>query len=230
TTPAQRLAIASRVAAVSVLTNRYLINPDLDRPSEREGVLDLAQLLGSHNEKAEGLDVPVDKGSASEALETGVFGERVEGLQTWRHQSYAEYLAARYLSKAGLAKSQLVALLTDGFRDSPRIVPQLEETACWLVDMVPGLFHRLAPASAEVFIRCDPANLSSDLLAVLVSNYLDSIRKHETPEVDWSLKPRFARLAHPALAGQISPIILDRSEQPLVHEAAIEIANYCKCV
>lgn len=122
TTPAQRLAIAARLAAVSVLTNRYLISRKLERSSDREDVLDIATVLGYYEEQAGGEHVEVSKDMARETLETALFGECVDGVQAWRHQSYAEFLAARYLEEIaewcfrhGLRPSKMQARIWNEF-------------------------------------------------------------------------------------------------------------------
>ncbi len=228
TTAPQRLAIASRLAALSVLTNRYLINGDPERSLCRADVLEAAHVCGFFKESAGGEHVEVNRATTTDALQTALFSERVEGVQTWRHQSYAEFLAARYLAQRGMPSEQVVALLTDTTDNSHRLIPQLEEAACWLADMTPAVFDVLAPSNAELFIRCDPGNLSAQRRAMLVERYLDLVRRHEAPEVDWQLKHRFERLSHPRLANQLGQVIVNRNEHVLVRETAIEIAAFCR--
>lgn len=228
TTPRHRFAIAARLAAVSVLTNRYLVNGDFEHPVSRPDVLEVSEVVGYAEEQTAGEHVVVDRDTIAETLRTALFADRVEGAQTWRHQSYAEFLAAHYLGERRWSVSQAAAALTDTTDNAQRIIPQLEETACWMAEMVPGLFAALATHNADVFLRCAPIAWSADDRAVLVESYLALVRRHEAPELEWQLQSRFAGLAHTGLANQLRSSIAVRAEYPLVREAAIDIAGYCK--
>ena len=228
TTPQQRLVIASRLAALSVFTNRFLINGDSERPLSRADVLEANDVIGYTEERVAGARVLVDRDTIVEALQTALFAERVEGAQSWRHQSYPEYLAAHYVKHREPSTSQIVALLSDSTDNARRIIPELEETACWMAEMVPEVFAALAEQNADVFLRCDSTYWSDHDRALLVGSYLDLVRRHDAPQLDWQLKHRFARLAHPGLAAQLRPVITNRAEHPLVREVGIDIAGFCK--
>lgn len=227
TTPQQRFAIASRIAALSVFTNRFQINGDPERPISRADVVEVAESVGYTDETVGGASVIVDRDTLVETLQTALFSERIEGAQTWRHQSYAEFLAADYVARRGLSASQIAALLTDTTDNSQRIIPQLEETACWTAEIIPDVFEILAARNADVFLRCDSTYWSDHSRALLVDNYLNLVRLHEAEQLDWQLKHRFSQVAHPDLANQLAPIIANRAENPLVRESAIDIAAYC---
>ena len=209
TTPQHRFAIASRLAALSVFTNRFLINGDLEHQLLRLDVLEVGDALGHTDERVGGERVAMNHDAVTETLQTALFAERIEGSQTWRHQSYAEFLAARYVAQSGLTVSQIVALLTDTTDNAVRIIPQLEEIACWMAEMIPEVFRGLASGNADVFLRCDSTYWSDSDRALLVGSYLELVRRHEAAELDWQMKYRFARLAHTELATKLRPIIAD---------------------
>jgi hypothetical protein len=227
TTPQQRVVIASRLAALSVFTNRLLINGDMERPVSRADVLEGTEVVGYFEEPVGGECVVVDRDSTAETLQTALFADRVEGAQCWRHQSYAEYLAAHYLAQRKLSVSQVVALLTDTADNAQRIIPQLEETACWMAEIIPEVLEALAPRNADVLLRCDSTYWNDYHRALLVGSYLELVRRQEAQQLDWQLKYRFARLAHRELAALLRPVITDRAENPLVRETAIDIAGQC---
>jgi len=229
TTPQQRLAVASRLAALSVLTNRYLVNGDPEHPITRSDVLETSQTYGFFDEQLDGERVVVDRTTTTEVLQTALFGERIEGAQTWRHQSYAEFLAARYLAHCHVPIEQIVSLLTDTTDNAGRVIPQLEEVACWLVDMKPSVFDALVASNVDIFVRCDPTSLDDTKRSQYVDSYLNLIRIHQTPELDWQLKPRLARLSHSRLAEQLGMVITNKNENPLVRETAIDIGGHCGC-
>lgn len=229
TTAEQRLAIAGRLAAVSVLTNRHVINIDANQPSIEEGVLQADKIFGYYEETFGGQKLEVTQGTALEAVQTALFALHGDGLLTWAHQSYAEFLAAKYLAGLGLSNDQLASLVLDTNDNAKRLIPQLEETASWLVEAVHGLFNLLAPTNAETFIRNYPVRLENGQREVLVGGYLDLIRRHEAPELDWPLKDQLARLDHPHLGKQLGSVILDRRADPLVRESALDIVAFCRC-
>jgi hypothetical protein len=228
TTPQERFVAAGRLAALSVFTNRLLINGDPEHPASRPGVLEVTDATGHTDEQIGGERLVVDRDTITETLQTALFADRIEGAQSWSHQSYAEFLAAQYLRQRGLPDSQIIAVLTDTTDNAQRVVPQLEETACWMAEMLPAVFSTLAPRNADILLRCDPSYWSDSDRALLVGSYLNLVRHHEAAELDWQLKDRLARLAHPSLAAQLRPAIAERSENPLVRETAIDIAGYCR--
>jgi len=225
----QRFAIARRFAAISVLTNRYLINGNPESLLGRPDVLEASELFGHFDEAIGGQRVGVNRETSVETLQAALFSEVVDGAQNWRHQSYAEFLAAKYLATSKLSLEQLSSLLTDTTNNARRLVPQLEETACWLVEMRPELFAALAPWNADVFIRCDPKQFDDPKRELLVDGYLGLIRNHEAPEIDWQLKHQLGRLQHKTLERQLARIIVNRTENALVRESAVDIAAYCRC-
>jgi hypothetical protein len=229
TTPQQRLAAASRLAALSVLTNRYLVNGEPEQPMMRLDVLEASDVYGYFDEQVGGERVIVDRTTIAEVLQTALFSERAEGAQTWRHQSYAEFLAARYLAQCRMPKEPIVSLVTDTTDNVGRVIPQLEEMACWLADMKPSVLDALVAANVDTFIRCDPTSLDETNRSHYVNSYLNLIRIHETPELDWQLKHRFARLSYPNLGEQLGKVITDKKENPLVRESAIDIGGFCRC-
>ncbi len=91
--------------------------------------------------------------------------------------------------------------------------------------LIPNLFETLAVRSAGDFLRCDSTYWSDGYRALLVEHYLSLVRLHEAEQLDWQLRHRFAQLTHPYQAAQLGPIIVNRTEDPLVRESAIDMAG-----
>lgn len=227
-TPTDRMKVASRLAAISVLTNRYLLNCDPERPHFRHDVVDTFDCEGYFREVAGGHEIDVDSCAVIAATQTALFSERTGVLQTWRHQSYAEFLAAWYLAHSKLKKSQILSLLTaaDG---SGRVVPQLEETVTWLLELDPDLWEDLVEWNADLLVRCDPAILNAEKNRRIIECYLNLVRRHEAAELDWHLRNQLSKLQHPGLAERLCSTILDPTEDRVVREVAIDIAGACGC-
>jgi predicted NACHT family NTPase len=92
-TVAQRLRVASRIAAMTMFANRYAVwtGPEADGVPEED--VPLSALTGGREEgEFPAFDVTED--SVREVLDTGLFTSRGGVRMGWAHQSYAEFLAA----------------------------------------------------------------------------------------------------------------------------------------
>lgn len=228
TTAQQRFEHAAYVAAAGVLANRYLIFGSCDKRSvEETGViagLDLAGYWVTGN----GQRRELDRTALEQTLQTGLFESQPNGFHTWRHQSYAEFLAARHLQERKLPVEQYAALLCDTATGCQRIWPQLEETACWLVTLVPALFQRLVVENADVFLRCDPARLGSNERKAIVRGYLGQVRRDEARTPVWNERVRLNRLAYDGIQQDLEPVIRNTCESWIVRDLAMDIARACE--
>jgi predicted NACHT family NTPase len=93
--PAQRLRIASRIAATTMFANRYAVwrGPEAGVPEED---VTLSAITGGR-EEGEFPAFEVTEDSVREVLDTGLFTSRGGVRMGWAHQSYAEFLAALYI-------------------------------------------------------------------------------------------------------------------------------------
>ena len=130
----QRLAVASRIAAITILCNQTAIQTD-SPPFDSEGAVSTGDLAGWH-ESVRGKDLAVEERHIKEVLNTGLFNARGAQRMGWAHQTYAEYLAARYLSTMDI--DQVLSLIKHQGDPEGRIPPQLHETAAWLVMHISG--------------------------------------------------------------------------------------------
>lgn len=123
--PRQRLIVASRIAAAMLIANRSAIVIDgaVDAADSDVALEDLAG--GQEDEGGERF--VVNERTLRETLGTGLFTARGTGCLGWTHQTYAEALAARYLSRADLP--QIRSLLVAPDDPSGYLVPQLRELA-----------------------------------------------------------------------------------------------------
>jgi predicted NACHT family NTPase len=93
----QRLRVASRLAAATMLANRYAVWTESEADIPEEDV-SLSALSRGH-EEGEFLAFDVTEDNVREVLDTGLFTSRGSALMGWAHQSYAEFLAALCLSR-----------------------------------------------------------------------------------------------------------------------------------
>ena len=226
TTPGQRLEIAARLAAIGVLSDRYSFSLDPEQPPPPASSLVPAEdLLGAAI--LDGIP-PVTAPVLKETLWCGLFDSAPEGGVTWRHRSFAEFLAARYLS-AHVAPGDLPGLFCDITTSTARLHPPLEEVAAWLAEFSPEFFDLVADANAEVFFRCDPHLLQNRVRERLTAAYLRRIEEDDAEAPGWMNELPVDRLNHPGLADQLRPIILDLSRSEMLRRAALVIADACRC-
>ena len=221
----QRLSVAGRMAAITVFCNYYAIwkEPDLgDRP---DADVPIQGVIGGKEDVA-GSEVIVDETAVREALSTGLFSSRGASRIGWAHQTYAEFLAARYLLTKDLAPEQIRDLIfhpTDG-----KVVPQLRQVASWLATLSSEMFQRLTTIDPAVLLYGDLTEVDEDGRRNLVESLLDLYDREESFDTDWAMRQEYRKLNHSALAEQLRPYIIDQAKGTLVREVAIQIAGGCQ--
>jgi predicted NACHT family NTPase len=222
----QRLATAARIAAMTVFCNRDAIWLVPDRGDVPDVDLTVAQIAGG-TESVSGNEFSISEAAVEDTLATGLFSSRGPNRIGWAHQTYAEYLAARYLLERGTTLSQMVSVIVDPNDRGNMIVPQLHEAAAWVASMVPGVFREILRNDPTVLLKSDVASADVRDRAALVENLL---RLHEEGRIihDWQIHRMYRKLRHPALTHQLRPYIQDKNKAPVARRVAIEIAQNCE--
>ena len=225
-TAEQRMAVAARIAAVTVFANRYAVwtGPDVGDVSEED--VAIGQLSGG-KEATNGNDFEVGEAAVREALDTGIFSSRGPHRMGWAHQSYAEFLAAHYLVHHHMPLAQMMSLLVHHADPEHKLVPQLDETAAWLAGMMPEVFREIMSTDPDVPLRSDVATTDVHDRAALVGNLLRLYDEERLLDRDWSVRRQYKKLAHPGLAEQLRPYVCDKMKGITVRGVAIDIAEAC---
>ena len=221
----QRVSIAGRIAAITAFCNNYAIwmGPDLGDIPEADIPI---RELGGGREVVSGSDVTVDDSSIKETLSTGVFSSRGASRIGWAHQTYAEFLAARYLLTKRLEPDQIFDLIshpTDG-----KVIPQLRQVTAWLATLSPKIFQRLTTTDPEVLLFSDVTKADEDGRRRLVESLLDLYDREELLDIDWRVRSEYRKLKHSTLADQLRPFITNRAKGALVRRVASQIAEECQ--
>jgi hypothetical protein len=225
--PPQRMAVAARIAAVTIFSQKSAIwtAPNFGEPVS--GDVTDTELCGGV-EYADGDSFEVDKAAIKETINTGLFDSRGENRMGWWHQTYAEFLAAWYLVQLRMPTDQILKLLVHPGDPDGRLVPQLHETAAWLVGMAPDLFEEIMRRDPKVLLQSDVASADPANRASLVGEVLKLYNDERDFDNDWSRPAPYHKLAHPAIADQLRPFIVNRENGYLARRAAIEMAEECK--
>jgi hypothetical protein len=142
---AGRLALAERVAAVSMFAARDSVWLAPDRGDKPDTAVTLAELAGgvehvAADAAAASSPIEVTEAALRETLRTGLFSARGSNALGFAHQTYAEFLAARYLLNHRMPISEVMNLLSGHGDSAGRLVPQLHEVAGWLATLEPRIF------------------------------------------------------------------------------------------
>jgi len=223
----QRLAVAARIAALTIFTNRYAVWTGVDLGKVPEEDVTIASLCGGR-ENVDGELIQVTETAVKETLRTGLFSSRGPNRLGWAHQTYAEFLAAHYLIQNKMTLTQMLSLFIHPGDPQGKIVPQLYETGAWLAGMLPGFFREVIKIDPEMLLRSDVGTADRRDQVALVESLLGLYDEEKSWDRDWDLRKQYRKLNHPDLADQLRPYICDVSKETIVRRVAINIAEACK--
>ncbi|MDM9383570.1 hypothetical protein QUB80_23050 [Chlorogloeopsis sp. ULAP01] len=229
----QCLAVAARIAAISIFTGRPVIwkGIDLDAIPDRDATITVEELIGG-NEYFErnGFKnkISVDKDAVIETLSKGFFtrysNDSADKL-VWTHQSYAEFLAAWYIKQQGLALPQVKSLL---FHPDGRLVPQLHGTAAWVVYLIPEMFQEIINSDPEVILKGNINTESNEDRSKLVTAILQLCEENKIVSYDLPILTYGDKFYHPNLSQQLKAYIEGVNRGNDVRKLAIYIAKVCE--
>jgi hypothetical protein len=223
----QRLMAAMRIAAATVFSNRNAIWTGPEQGDELPEDLILRTISGGVESIGES-KLEVDEAALRETLGTGLFSSRGVQRLGWAHQTYAEFLAARYLFERRLTIDQINSLIFHGGEPASKMVPQLGETSAWLASMVPEVFSEIVAHDPEILLRSDVSALTDIAREALANALLTATDNEHIYPVDLSVRTNLGKLSHPNLAAQLTPYISQTAKCELSRNLAIDIAQACR--
>ena len=218
---ATRLEIASRIAAVTQFGNHFAVWTGTEAAAVPVEDVSVAQLVGGTETAEHSVDVTSD--AVLETLDSGLFSSRGEERLGWSHQTFAEYLAARFCLVHGLSIEQLRSLVFHPRR--ARVIPQVREGASWLALQNEELFKEIAEKDPEVLLGSGAASLTFEQRRVLTEALLRTCDEDEILHANHNLALR--HLDHPDLAEQLRPVLLDRNRSWATRYFAVQILRDC---
>jgi len=221
--PAQRLRVAARLAAATMLANRYAVWTG----SEADGVphedVSLSLLSRGH----EAGDFPafdVSEDNVRETLDTGLFTSRGGVLMGWAHQSFAEFLAAQYLVEKKVSPANILKIL---LHPAGGLVPQLAVVAAWVSSLSKEIRDSLIESEPLVLLQGDLTNWSNADLSALTASLLNAYDKKNVRDFIPGIADYYARLVRPQLGAQLRPYLADSTKNIVARRAALMIAESC---
>jgi hypothetical protein len=224
-TPEQHIKVASRIAALSILTDRPEIAYEPSLNAHRT-VVTLEEIVGGE-ERVAGLSFIIDKNAVAEILDSPLFVATGPGTLRWETRNVAEFLAARYLTSHRFSSTNIIRLLVHPSTESQELVPQLHNTAVWLAERSDAVFRHVVRREADVLLAMDPAALTPQKKEMIVSELLA-----QAPQKALDLKfgsgSIYARLTFPGIAQSLHPVLKDSAVALESRIVAAEITLACR--
>jgi predicted NACHT family NTPase len=222
----QRLIVAARIAAVTIFANRFAVWAGVDQghiPAEDV----FWQRLCFGCEKVNRREFEITKEVIKEVLDTGLFSSRGLHRMGWAHQTYAEFLAAWYLTQHEMSLEQVTKLIFSSKDPDHKLIPQLHETAAWLASIKSGVLQEIVKTDPDILLQTDVPT-DAEIKASIVENLLTQYEEGKLFDRDRNNYCHYAKLKHPGLVEQLRPYICDSSKQVDARDLAIDIAEVCE--
>ena len=222
----QRLILTGRIAAITIFTNKVAIwdCPDFEeKPYSDIWIQDLC--VGK--EKIDGQEFDITKSRIKEVFSiSGLFYVR-ENRIGFAHKTYAEFLAAWYLTQHEIPLVQIMSLIVSPEDSERKLIPQLHETAAWLASMRSDVSQKIINSDPDVLLKSDvPEDVN--LREALVSNLLEQYEQEKLFNRGSGIYSQYRKLKHPKLANQLKPYIKDYNENFNARYEAIKISKICE--
>ncbi len=218
-TPSQRLVVAERIAAATILCGGGPIwHFSARNGTKRLSVDDLVTAFA---------DAMPNRESVLETMDTALFVPAGPDSSTWAHLTFGEYLAARWIKSAALTPAQIEDLLWTGSKGRRKVIPQLSQTAAWLAAMDREVLLKIKKTDPGILVLSDSSSLSEDDRAELVEHLLAGFGTNELSDPDRRIISRLGKLSHSRLAEQLRPWMLDATRPEFSRMVAFWMAQAC---
>jgi len=218
---AGRIEVGTKIAAVMMLCGRKLVSLEEENKVSEENMLLLDEV--SRGAIKHGY---IAKDELEETVaKTSLFN--YSGNQSFKlgHQTYMEFLAARYFCKLSFRVIKHI-FLTCGVGNE-KVFPQLREVAAWCSNRNSKLKKWMIKKDPIAMICSDLSGLTEQEKHNLVENLLSELDRLEffDPNLLWT---HVRKVKHPKLGEQLKNYIEDVGKSIHVREAAIDIVRQCR--
>jgi len=222
----ERVVVASRIAALMTLSGRSVVWTGPEDGSVPPEAITVAAIKGG-DERQDDVGVTVTDACVREVLGTALFTTGGPDLAEWSHQTYQEYLAARYLISHDVLAEYGIRLLAHPADPESGLVPQLRGLAGWLAAMDEVLLRQIVSIDPEVFIRGDVVALGESSRARAVDALLEV--HDERRILDWGMdsRRRYRSLCHQGLGVQLLSYLGDRGKRTDTRVFAVDLVDAC---
>jgi hypothetical protein len=222
----QRLAIAGHIAAATLFCKRSAISINSRSTTALETDLTLSELTQGEVKFRQTL-LPVNLENLRETFDTGLFTARGPDRLGWAHQTYAEFLASRYLEQQNVSTRQIVDLIQHPLDPEKKLVPQLHETAAWIASNRREMFQQILKSEPDVLLRSDVATADDNTKSQLVEAILGTVSEPTFRPDWWKLRSRYRKLKYPGLVKQLAAKLRTSSLADVAKMEVIEMIEAC---
>jgi len=221
-----KLFVAQRIAAMMMLDYKTNITLEINGQVDYDTDVFIDELCGIEIINNEKVEIPKDL--VKETLNTGLFVSNDKEMFRWYHQSFAEYLTARYLWIKEVSETQIFKLLFQNFNGKLKLIPQLNETIGWLISFRPELFNKILKDDIQLFFNSDVLLQDEKSKEKFTSQLLKLFEEKEIYDVYHSFTKSYHKLKHANIESQIRKIINDKTKNETTRYEAINIAESCR--
>lgn len=228
--PSQRVDLLSRVAALMVFgqRTRLCLDPSTSRIADAldtPGSVLFADEVRSDEKNRSGSRPSPNTDEIRDAVRhSGLLRGSGEGRTfRWRHRSYAEYLAAHFISKQGLLADQVRPLIEHEYDQT--IAPPYQNVAVWLATLDREMMEYLLEKDPSLVYAGDPHQYEVEKREALINAILEGI---DQGQLYTRLNDRLddlTRVAHPDLEEQLRHWMVDEEKSDEAREYAIQLAR-----
>ena len=215
----RRLRLAARLGAMTVFSG---VTRFTRAPGAAAGVLAACDLPSDPEPEEPG--TPVVPAQYEEVLGTDLFDPAPDATVSFRHQMYAEYLAAEYVVQRRITRPQLPALL--GVNADGLLPGAMAGIAAWITALQPELTGDLLAGNAAAFIQAGVELPTGEARAAVVGGVLAKAAQGDT-DLLWGQD--LSVLAYPELETHLARHLDDAPEHPqlLWWIARLAVAGRC---
>lgn len=222
----QRLAIAGHIAAATLFCKRSAISINSRSAIALETDLTLSELTQGEVKFRQTL-LPVNLENLRETFDTGLFTARGPDRLGWAHQTYAEFLASRYLEQQSVSTRQIVDLIQHPRDPERKLVPQLHETAAWIASNRTEIFQQILKSEPDVLLRSDVATADDKTKSRLVDAIIAAVSEPMFRTDWWRLRSRYRKLGYPGLAKQLAAKLRSPQLSDVAKNEVIQMIEAC---
>ncbi len=220
----KRMLISGQIAAVVMFCNRTAVLNSRDYGTIPDADIRLQDLcIGK--EKVDGQEFDVDESSIREVFSiSGLFSEQESSHRTgFAHRTYAEFLAAWYLTVHNLPLEKIVSLILNS---NNRVIPQLQETVKWLASEREDVFHYVMQTDPDVLLYSEIAMENDTNKKITISAILNAHDAEKLP-YPYDIASLYKNFKHPTISEQLKPYLCGGEKNTIARMVAIDITQEC---
>lgn len=228
--PVQRVDLLSRIAALMIFGQRIQLSLDQITSNAADEIADHAAVLFVNEVRLENsadstdFPDPTFREIRDAVRHSGLLRGYDEGRTfRWRHQSYAEYLAARFIDKYEFSLPQIRSVLENEYDQA--VAPSYQNVAGWLATLDKDAMEYLLDKDPSLVYAGDPLQYEDERRKELIELILQSIDQGRIYTRGNDKLNDLTRTAHPELEGQLRRWIVDVAKSDDAREFAIQIAR-----